>query len=88
MITRPVTNIVQVATAIANGDLTMDIAIRRRDEIGHLAKAFRTMRNTIIAVLKETDRLIQAVQAGQLDTRGNVEAFSGGWRELIVGSIT
>ncbi len=39
----------------------------------------------ISRVLKEIDGLSQAIQKGRLDTRGHVEAFEGGWRELVVG---
>ena len=43
------------------------------------------LRDKICDVLEETDRMIQAVQAGQLDTRGNAGRFGGGWRELVIG---
>jgi len=84
-ITRPVTRIVEVANAIAAGNLNRDIAITQHDEIGHLANAFRIMKITISDVLNEIEGLIHAVQIGKLDLRGNTAAFAGGWRELIVG---
>jgi methyl-accepting chemotaxis protein len=43
------------------------------------------MKEKIHDVLKEMNGLIQAVQDGKLDTRGNTETFAGGWRELVVG---
>jgi signal transduction histidine kinase/DNA-binding response OmpR family regulator len=42
-ITHPVSNLTQVATAIAEGDLDHTVAIETRDEIGLLAQAFDTM---------------------------------------------
>ncbi|MCP4403304.1 MAG: HAMP domain-containing protein [bacterium] len=84
-IVRPVTKIVSIATDIANGDLGQNIDIRQRDEIGRLADAFRRMQTKITNVLQETDTLIQAVQDGRLDARGNADAFAGSWRELVVG---
>jgi len=84
-ITRPVGTIVKIADDIANGDFSQDIDIRQPDEIGHLAEAFRNMKGTIGHVLQEMDGLIQDLQQGKLDTRGDATAFSGSWRELVVG---
>ena len=36
-------------------------------------------------VLQEITTLSQAIQDGKLETRGDVSAFGGGWRELVVG---
>ena len=47
--------------------------------------AFRNMKGKIADVLQETELLIQAVQDGKLEARGNVELFAGGWRELVIG---
>ena len=42
-ITNPVSNLTQVATAIAQGDLSHTVVVETRDEIGLLARAFDTM---------------------------------------------
>jgi methyl-accepting chemotaxis protein len=84
-ITRPIATIVATAHAIAKGDLSQELDIRRRDEIGELAEAFQHMKATIRAVLQETDRLTQAIQAGQLTLRGKADTFSGGWCDLVQG---
>jgi len=83
--TRPLSRIVEVAHAIAHGDFSQETGIDQHDEIGALAEAFRGMKNAIRQVVQETNGLILAVQAGNLDTRGNAEAFEGGWRELVTG---
>ena len=87
-ITRPLAQTVRFADQMANGDLTANIQIYQKDEIGSLANAFRNMNGKIRDVLEEMNRLIQAVQDGRLDTRGSTEAFAGGWRELVVGVNT
>lgn len=84
-ITRPVATLVATAHAIARGDVSQELHITGQDEIGELAAAFRHMKETIRAVLQETERLIQAIQAGQLTLRGNAATFSGGWHDLIQG---
>jgi signal transduction histidine kinase/CheY-like chemotaxis protein len=83
--TRPLSRIVEVAHAIAHGDFNQETGINQRDEVGALADAFRSMKNAIRQVVQETNGLMLAVQAGNLDMRGNAEAFEGGWRELVTG---
>lgn len=83
--TKPLAQIVKVANGIAHGDLSQEIKIDQNDEIGALSVAFQSMKDTIRQVLRETDWLILAVQAGRLDTRGNSGVFEGGWRNLVDG---
>lgn len=84
-ITRPVAALVTTAHAVAQGDLSQELHIARKDEIGELAGAIQHMKTTIRAVLQETEQLIHAIQAGQLTVRGNAETFSGGWHDLVQG---
>ncbi len=84
-IANPIATIAETAEAIAGGDFSQEIDIRRRDEIGKLADAFRNMKDRIGLVLKETDDLAEAIQDGKLKTRGDVDKFSGNWRELVIG---
>ncbi|OGU10884.1 MAG: hypothetical protein A2075_07020 [Geobacteraceae bacterium GWC2_58_44] len=83
--TRPLTRIVKVANGIAHGDLEQEIGIHPGDEMGTLADAFSTMKNTIQQVLRETETLILAVRAGSLDVRSDPEPFEGEWRKLVTG---
>ena len=84
-IVRPLTKSVEFARAIADGNLAARIDVRQDDEIGVLVNALSVMRLKIQAVLQEMHGLIEAVQAGNLSARGNVQAFGGGWRELVKG---
>ncbi|MDM8516801.1 methyl-accepting chemotaxis protein [Desulfobacterales bacterium HSG16] len=84
-ITRPVTEIVDTANAIAAGDFSREISICQQDEIGILATAFRNLQNTIGDVLNEMELLIHSVQNGDLSNRGNAENFEGGWGKLLIG---
>jgi methyl-accepting chemotaxis protein len=83
---KPIKHLAKTAEQLAQGD--MDVAVRQvtsHDEIGALAMAFRTMQQTIGQVLHETNGLIQAIQEGRLDVRGNAEVFDGSWQDLVVG---
>ena len=83
--TRPLTRIVKVASGIAHGDLDQEIATGRGDEMGALADTFCTMKNTIQQVLRETETLILAVRAGNLELRCDPGPFQGEWRKLVLG---
>lgn len=87
-ITRPVTYLVKTANAITDGDFSQEITIRQQDEIGILATAFRNMKGTIDRVSEEVAKLILDVQEGNLKSRGNVEAYKGDWRDLVLGINT
>ena len=84
-ISTPLTKGVEMARAIAAGDFSVEMEIVQKDEVGMLANALREMKDKIRDVLKETDTLIQAIQGGKLESRGNAERFSGGWRDLVFG---
>ena len=76
---------VDFAESIANGDLTTNITIKSHDEVGDLTRALKAMQMKIGQVMQEMTALIQAIQDGRLDIRGNADMFTGGWQELISG---
>jgi methyl-accepting chemotaxis protein len=84
----PIKQAVRSAQMIADGDLSMTIAVRRKDETGQLLTAFNTMIARLKAMSAEIETLIQAIQAGRLDHRGDAQAFAGGWRDLVQGINT
>ena len=85
LLIRPIQQILQLAKAVAEGDFTQKLVIRQRNEISEVAEAFQRMKETITDVLREMDAIHQAIQEGRLGIRGNAEAFSGQWREMIFG---
>jgi len=85
LLTKPLTLVVETANSIAEGDFGKELDIRQQDEIGELADAFRNMKDMIGRVLKEMDSIILAVQEGKLDKRGDADAFTGSWRDLVLG---
>jgi len=73
----------RIAECIAKGNLAIDVA--ERSENDRLMKALNSMIRGLKAVAKEMNELIRSVRNGNLDTRGNADAFEGGWRELVIG---
>ncbi|PIE35963.1 hypothetical protein CSA56_01895 [candidate division KSB3 bacterium] len=84
----PLHKVVSIVNAMSKGDFSTNFAVDRYDEIGILAGDIIAMKTRIRDVLDETTGLIASVQKGQLDNRGNTEAFAGEWQNLIVGINT
>lgn len=57
LVTRPLNDIVNSVTKIATGDLTADIKISSKDEVGTLAVAFKEMASNLSEILKKTKTL-------------------------------
>ncbi len=81
----PIKKVAKLANAVAGGDFSQTIEVQQQDEIGELADAFRTMKDTIGRALADINELIYHIQHGQLSTRCDAEAFTGSWRTLIAG---
>lgn len=71
-ITQPLAQTVQLADAVARGDLTQDLNVTRQDELGHLQTAMQTMRRF----------LVQAVAA----VRQGADEISHGAAEIAAGN--
>ncbi len=54
-ITRPIRDLTELSTEIANGNLEKDISIHGKDEIGILAQSLVTMRNSIRDTIKSLE---------------------------------
>ncbi|MAT56701.1 MAG: hypothetical protein CMF23_01860 [Ignavibacteriae bacterium] len=70
------------AEKIASGSLEKVKEASSKDK---LAQSFNSEVETINELLQEAKKLIDANQRGDLSVRGNVDKFSGGWKELILG---
>lgn len=84
-VTRPIAALVGIAHAIADGDVSQEVHITSHDEMGELAGAFQRMTAIIRAVLDDSERVIQAIQQGDLHTSSQTAAFQGSWRDLVTG---
>lgn len=82
---RPIKILTNASSEISAGNLEYEIDITTRDEIGLLAGSFTDMQQAIKALINEIQLLTHSIQEGQLDRRGNMEQYSGGWRELMTG---
>lgn len=74
------------ALKIAQGDLGGSLSVTRKDEVGSLAEALRSIVKTLQAVIEEYSILGDKVESGDLGAQGAVEKFSGEYGTLIQGT--
>ena len=82
-ISRPLTQAVEVAKAVASGDFSRRLNFDRKDEIGLLGQAVDTVPDTLGRINGQFDNLAKAAEAGDLSFRGEADAFSGAYRDII-----
>src|SRR5215813_6488621 len=85
-LTGQVRNIAQVATAVANGDLSKKIDVNARGEILELKTTLNTMVDQLSAFASEVTRVAREVGSeGRLGGQAEVEGVSGTWKRLTEG---
>src|SRR5690606_21200435 len=78
-----VRNIAQVATAVANGDLSQKITVDARGEILELKKIGRATGRELSSFADEVTRVAREVGTeGKLGGQAQVKGVSGVWRDL------
>ena len=94
-LTDQVRNIAQVATAVANGDLTQTITVDARGEILELKQTLNRMVAQLSSFADEVTRVAREVGTeGKLGGQAEVEGVSGTWRGLtenvnqLAGNLT
>ena len=82
-LTSQVRNIAQVATAVAEGDLSKKIDVDARGEILELKSTLNTMVDTLSSFASEVTRVAREVGSeGQLGGQARVEGVYGTWKQL------
>nr|WP_194283072.1 HAMP domain-containing protein [Saccharothrix syringae] len=82
-LTSQVRNIAQVATAVAQGDLSQKITVDARGEILELKTTINTMVDQLSAFAQEVTRVAREVGTdGRLGGQAQVPGVAGTWRDL------
>ncbi|GAA0464020.1 HAMP domain-containing protein [Streptomyces stramineus] len=82
-LTSQVRNISQVASAVANGDLTKKVTVEARGEVAQLADTVNTMVTTLSSFADEVTRVAREVGTdGILGGQARVLGVSGTWKDL------
>ncbi|MCB0974552.1 MAG: EAL domain-containing protein [Actinobacteria bacterium] len=82
-IVRPLQDVAAAATSLASGRRPPPVKYQSHDEIGMVAHSFRSLSQTMTALLDETRRLNTAIRNGAFDVQGDVDSFDGDWAELV-----
>ena len=82
-LTNQVRNIAQIATAIANGDLSQKITVNAQGEIAELKDTVNTMVDQLSSFGAEVTRVAREVGTeGKLGGQATVTGVAGTWRDL------
>src|SRR5205814_9314500 len=82
-LTNQVRNIAQVATAVANGDLSQKITVAALGEILELKDTVNTMVDQLSSFADEVTRVAREVGTeGKLGGQAQVRGVAGTWRDL------
>jgi HAMP domain-containing protein/signal transduction histidine kinase/CheY-like chemotaxis protein len=82
-LTDQVRNIAQVATAVAQGDLSQKITVEAKGEVAALADTINSMTDTLRAFADEVTRVAREVGTdGKLGGQAGVPGVAGTWKDL------
>jgi HAMP domain-containing protein/signal transduction histidine kinase/CheY-like chemotaxis protein len=82
-LTTQVRNIAQVATAVANGDLTQKITVEAKGEVAELAETINSMTDTLNTFAEQVIGVAREVGTeGKLGSQADVPGVAGTWKDL------
>ncbi|MGH3442270.1 MAG: ATP-binding protein, partial [Nitriliruptorales bacterium] len=82
-LTSQVRNIAQVATAVADGDLSQKITVEAKGEVAALAETINSMTDTLRTFADEVTRVAREVGTeGKLGGQADVPGVAGIWKDL------
>ncbi|MCE5286010.1 MAG: methyl-accepting chemotaxis protein [Pelosinus sp.] len=84
-ISKPIQKLVRAADKIAVGDLKVDVALARKDEMGLLGDAFAKVISAIEHLTQDAGMLADAAVAGNLAIRADAAKHQGEYRKIIEG---
>ena len=72
----------RVAEAIANGDLSMQIAAVGKDELGEFVSKLKRMQNNLVTLVSDISAIVQAAEQGDLSRRIDLEDKQGFGKDI------
>ncbi|MEA1648553.1 HAMP domain-containing protein [Nitrospirillum sp. BR 11164] len=82
-LTEQVRGIVKVVTAVANGDLKQNLAVKSKGEVAALAETINNMTNTLATFADQVTTVAREVGVeGRLGGQANVPGAAGTWKDL------
>lgn len=84
-ITRPLSRVAREARRVGRGEEPGGLPSAGPDEIGDVTTALSGLTETIGGLQSDAERVLSAVQAGDLSARANPSMFSGFWATIPTG---
>ncbi|MCX7175232.1 MAG: methyl-accepting chemotaxis protein, partial [Proteobacteria bacterium] len=84
-ITGPTRKLVDGANKMAAGDFSFQLDVGRKDEIGVLADAVRSMQTAVQTMVTDATMLVEAAMEGELATRADAAKHQGAYRQIVEG---
>jgi len=84
--TKPISQVAEVAKKVAAGDLTVHTEIKRQDEIGELANAFNKMNDSLRNLMSEASQTAAGVNEGSDALSQAVESASSTLEEVAASA--
>ena len=84
-VTRPLHKAVQAADSLAAGDLAIDIEATSTDETGQLLRAMKDMIGRLSQVIDGQQRVVEAANRGNFDSRVELAGLQGFQKEMGQG---
>ncbi|KAB2919329.1 MAG: HAMP domain-containing protein [Hyphomicrobiaceae bacterium] len=82
-LTEQVRGIVKVVTAVANGDLKQNLAVKSKGEVAALAETINNMTDTLAIFAEQVTTVAREVGVeGRLGGQANVPGAAGTWKDL------
>ncbi len=82
-LTEQVRGIVKVVTAVANGDLKQNLAVKSKGEVAALAETINNMTDTLATFAQQVTTVAREVGVeGRLGGQANVPGAAGTWKDL------
>lgn len=78
----PLLAVADVASAMAQGDLSREVTVTSDDEIGKVAEAFRVMRTAVGKLFTDVNRIVEAARRGDLSGRVDTRGYQGQFADL------
>ncbi len=82
-IVRPVKKLVDVAEAVALGDVTATVDVRSKDEVGQLAESFRRMITYLQDMAKAAGRIAENDLTAQVQPRSEKDMLGNAFKTMI-----
>ncbi len=81
---KPIEQSTVFAKEVSQGNLAFTIKSNKKDEIGQLINAIRTILSTLNAIVDEISLTSEKVATGALTTLANESKFEGGFNKIVV----